>query len=253
MYNIIVRETSSEIRAIARSSLKGCWPQVAIGVFLYYVMTTTIPVLLGYLMPFASYQYYNELFGQSISLSYVARLYNLVLTGAFELGLCSFMIGFFRRRESNPAGIFNGFESFPKAFCLFIVQNFFIALWTLLLIVPGIIAAIRYSQAFYVLADNPDKGIMECIEDSKRMMNGNKGKFFCLILSFIGWTILSALPSAFLPVSPGIVGEIIDLVYSIPVFFMLTYLYVARVVFYDLASGHLVAKSEPAPEDNYYF
>ncbi len=253
MYNNIVRENSAEIRAIARSSLKEVWLQIAIGVGLYYVMTATIPNLLGTLMPFASYNYYNEFVGQSISLSYVARLYKLVLTGAFELGLCSFMIGFFRRRESNPAGIFNGFENFPKAFCLFIVQNFFIALWTLLLIVPGIIASIRYSQAFYVLADNPQKGIMECIEDSKRMMNGNKGKFVCLMLSFFGWAILAALPSAFIPLIPGIFGEIMDLVLSIPVFFMLAYMYTARVVFYDLASGHLVAKAEPEPEDNYYF
>ena len=94
---------------------------------------------------------------------------------------------------------------------------------------------------------------MECINESKRMMNGNKGRYFCLLLSFIGWAILAALPTAFFPPVFGIVGTLLDLVYSIPVFFVLAYVYVARVVFYDLVSGHLVAKTEVPPQDNYYF
>ena len=59
-------------------------------------------------------------------------------------------------------------------------QSLFIFLWSLLLIVPGIIAAIRYSQAFFILADDPSKGIRQCMDESKAMMNGNKMKYFCL-------------------------------------------------------------------------
>ena len=46
MNNIIVRETCAEMRAIARSALKGNWQVVVIGMFLYYLMTSTIPQLL---------------------------------------------------------------------------------------------------------------------------------------------------------------------------------------------------------------
>lgn len=69
----------------------------------------------------------------------------------------------------------------------------FIFLWSLLLIIPGIIAAYRYSMAFYILNDNPKMGAMDALRESKKMMVGYKGKLFFLSLSFIGWTILSVL------------------------------------------------------------
>ena len=101
MNNIIVRETSSEIRAIARNALKGNWPMVALGYFVFYVMTTTIPNLLSLLLPNAAMNYYNEILEQNISLSYVANLYNTILMGAFTLGLCSFILAFSERRTST--------------------------------------------------------------------------------------------------------------------------------------------------------
>ncbi len=99
--------------------------------------------------------YYNEILEQNIALSYVANLYTTILIGAFTLGLCSFMLAF--SEEGHQSGIyFNGFEYFIKAFGLMIVV-IFTFLWSLLFLVPGIIAAVRYSQAFYVLADHPEK------------------------------------------------------------------------------------------------
>ena len=63
-------------------------------------------------------------------------------------------------------------------------------LWSLLFIIPGIIAAIRYSQAFLIKLDDPDLSATECIDKSKEMMNGHKMDYFLLILSFIVWFIL---------------------------------------------------------------
>ena len=137
MNNIIVRETSSEIRAIARNALRGSWPMVVVGYFVYYVMTSTIPALLAMLLPSASMYYYNEILEQNIALSYVANLYTTILIGAFTLGLCSFMLAFFRKKDINPGYIFNGFEYFIKAFGLMIVVGFFTFLWSLLFLVPG--------------------------------------------------------------------------------------------------------------------
>ncbi|MGN0659458.1 MAG: DUF975 family protein [Emergencia sp.] len=258
MNNIIVRETSSEIRAIARNALSGNWTKVAVGMAVYYVMISTIPNLLAALIPGAAYTYYNETVGQHITVSYVAELYSFVLNAAFAAGLCSFLIAFFRRREINPGYIFNGFEYFIKTFCLMIVQGFFIFLWTLLLVVPGIIAAIRYSQAFYILADHPEKGIMECINESKRMMNGNKGRFFCLCLSFIGWAILASILGSVISVwsdgSLSILKVLLDFVASIPYFFFLAYMNTAETAFYELASGNLAARPEPQfREEDYHF
>lgn len=253
MNNIIVRETCAEMRAIARSALKGNWQVVTIGIFVYYLMTATIPTVLEQLMPFASYSYYYHQLDDYIKISYVSNLYTFVLSGAFSLGLSSFLIGFFRRKEGNPAQIFNGFEYFLKAFALSVVQSFFIFLWTLLFIVPGIIAAVRYSQAYLILADDTSKGVMEVMSETKMIMNGNKMRYFALLLSFIGWALLSVLPEALLPSPSGILGTALDLVYSIPYFVFLAYVHITRVVFYDLATGHLVAKEPDFADEDYNF
>ena len=74
-------------------------------------------------------------------------------------------------------------------------------------------------------------------------MNGNKGKYFCLNLSFIGWMILSMLPVLLLPYFDGIAGIAADLVYSIPWYFS-RLIHTADVTFYDLVTGNLVARPE---------
>jgi hypothetical protein len=100
-------------------------------------------------------------------------------------------------------------------------MSIFIILWSLLLLIPGIIAAFRYSLCFYILADHPEMGIMEVLNESKRMMKGNKWKMFCLNISFIGWAIL------------GILTLGIGFIWLLP------YMEVSIIAFYDIANGSL--------------
>jgi len=72
-------------------------------------------------------------------------------------------------------------------------MSLFILLWSLLLIIPGIIAALSYSMTFYILADDNSIGAMDAINKSKKMMYGYKWKYFCLGLRFLGWAILCIL------------------------------------------------------------
>lgn len=60
--------------------------------------------------------------------------------------------------------------------------------------IPGIIATYRYRMAKFILLDNPDMGVMDCIRASKQMMKGHKWECFVLELSFIGWQLLAGLP-----------------------------------------------------------
>ena len=260
MNNIIVRETCGEIRAIARGALSGRWPASSFSFLRVLYYDSNDSGTSGRADAFASYTYYAEAIGESLRVSYVQNLYTFVLSGAFSVGLCSFLLAFFRKKDGNPAHIFNGFEVFPKAFCLYIVQSFFIFLWSLLFVIPGIIAAVRYSQAFFILADNPGKGVMQCMRETKMIMTGNKGKYFLLMLSFVGWTFLAILPSVFLPIPSGILGLAVDLIYGIPYFAALAYVNLGRIVFYDLATGHLMARGSGSSgetgnsqDDNYYF
>ncbi|MGN1031020.1 MAG: DUF975 family protein [Butyricicoccaceae bacterium] len=74
-----------------------------------------------------------------------------------------------------------------------VVIGVFATLWTLLLIIPGIIAMYRYRMAMYIIHDDPEVGIMESIRKSKRMMVGHKMDLFVLDLSFIGWGLLCVI------------------------------------------------------------
>jgi len=70
------------------------------------------------------------------------------------------------------------------------VQGIFVFLWSLLLLIPGIIKGLAYSQTFYLLKDHPEYTVLEAITESRKRMVGYKWKYFLLHLSFIGWGIL---------------------------------------------------------------
>ncbi len=89
--------------------------------------------------------------------------------------------------------LFDGYKDFMRIFGTVLLMNVYIFLWTLLLIVPGIIKSISYSQTYYVLKDNPELKFNEAIERSMEMMEGRKMQYFLLMLSFIGWIILIIL------------------------------------------------------------
>ncbi len=69
----------------------------------------------------------------------------------------------------------------------------YVVLWSLLLIIPGIIAAYGYSMVFFILADDSSIGIREALQKSKTMMMGHRWKYFCLGWRFFGWTLLCFL------------------------------------------------------------
>jgi uncharacterized membrane protein len=102
------------------------------------------------------------------------------------------MIFFMRLREerANIADLFLGFKRFKDTFLLNFFTSLFVMLWTLLLIVPGIIAAIRYSMAYLIMAENPDMTALESITASKMLMEGHKMDFFSFVFSFAGWFLL---------------------------------------------------------------
>ena len=186
-----------------------------------------------------------EMYGQNIvqKVSYGGSIYNLIVGGPLELGFTIFILTFFRSRKVDNTLIFEGFSSFGKAMLLLILMSVKIMLWLLLLVVPGIIAAFRYSQAFYVLADNPDMSASQCIKESCRIMAGNKGRYFYLQLTFIGWYILASLPGGiFTTFSDGTVAVsvIMGILLGLPMVVVNAYVVVANTAFYELATERLV-------------
>lgn len=106
------------------------------------------------------------------------------------------------KTENIFTAMFSGFTSgkFLPTLLTSLLVNIFISLWTLLLVIPGIIKGYSYSMAPYIVKDMAEAGDdiapTEAITASRKLMDGHKGELFLLDLSFIGWAILATiLPS----------------------------------------------------------
>ena len=214
-------------------------------------------------------------------MDFAVFIYTLLVIGPLMLGYYLFAIALFRRKPTGPAEVFYGFERFGKAFGLFLMMMARILLWSspaivfgtwyaasaftsisyaplllvlaCLFVVPGIIASIRYSLAFFVLADNPDIPAIVAINESKRMMQGNKWKYFCLQMSFFGWALLATAPSTTATMLfdqykyTGLYAQIVPMLLSIGMLWIMPYITVSTVGFYEIANGNL-RRQEPKAE-----
>lgn len=105
---------------------------------------------------------------------------------------------FFLKNAQEPASLKELLYAFRSGNYLNIVWaqflvGLFITLWSLLLVIPGIIKTFEYMMVGYILADNPDMGAMDALRKSKQMMQGHKWNAFVLGLSFLGWELLGVL------------------------------------------------------------
>ena len=127
-----------------------------------------------------------------ISVASALSLLHFLLGGCIRLGLARFRLSLIDGEQPTVGTLFFGFNRlFFKTLALQVLRSLFIFLWSLLFIIPGLIAAYRYAMADYALCENPEMGVRDALRESSHMMQGNKWKLFCLELSFIGWHILS--------------------------------------------------------------
>ena len=123
----------------------------------------------------------------------VNALLNLALT-IVSAGFIIFLLNTIRNTAASIGNLLDGFGMFLRIIWLTILEGILIGLWSLLFVIPGVIAAYRYRQAIYLLLDHPEMSALECIRESKRMMTGHKGELFAFDLSFIGWYLLTMIP-----------------------------------------------------------
>lgn len=119
---------------------------------------------------------------------------SLLLSGVLAIGMCVITLQISRLGKSGIESIFDGFrKGLGNNIVAGILVQIFTFLWTLLFIIPGIVKSYSYAMTYYILADNPDMAPTDAITESRKMMDGNKWRLFCLDLSFIGWYLLSIL------------------------------------------------------------
>lgn len=206
-----------ELRKDARLGLKGKW--------LAAMVTGVVACLLGATgMGLIDFNYVNHTAGGEASLTFAGfNLYSIQMDQIREMGAgaitagtasaffavavvllvlqmivgCVVSIGYARynmdladRKDVKLGTLLDYFPNWKNLLAAGLLQGLFVILWSLLFVIPGVIAAFRYSMTSYILAQNPEMPAMEAIARSKEMMKGNKWRLFCLHLSFIGWSIL---------------------------------------------------------------
>jgi uncharacterized membrane protein len=124
---------------------------------------------------------------------HMGNILGLLIDGPMFLGFTVFSLALARKQEADVSQVFSGFNDFLRAFVTYLLMLLFVLLWALLLIVPGVIAALSYSQVFYILAEDKNIKSMDALRKSKAMMEGHKGELFRLGIQFLGWFLLSIL------------------------------------------------------------
>lgn len=160
---------------------------------------------------------YTAISGVCTALCYIwiGGIALLIIEGPFMFGFAVTALCVMRGKDIKVDSLFRGFKEMPRPFLLYILNSIFTFLWSLLLIIPGIVMYYAYSMSYYILADNPAMTANEARKKSIEIMRGNKWRLFCLQFSFIGWALLSALT------------------FGILTFWILPYMETAQAAFYE--------------------
>ena len=118
-------------------------------------------------------------------------LISILVGSVVSLGLCQYNLKLIDGELADMGILFSNFSNWSNAVWLMVRKGLFIFLWSLLLVIPGIIKGYAYAMSVFILSENPEVSPKEAMEISQKMMQGNKWRLFCLQLSFIGWDILN--------------------------------------------------------------
>lgn len=185
---------AADFRARARDALRGHWG-VAIAVGLVAVLLgggysgggrSTASTATGNL------SLDHQIYATVMTIVVVAGLLALVIGGVIEMGWADFNLKLLNRQEPRFGTLFGQFDRIGAGFCMVVLRGIFVFLWSLLFVIPGIIASYRYALMPYLMAEY-EMGALDAMQESKRLMDGNKARLFCLDLSFIGWNLLGVL------------------------------------------------------------
>lgn len=198
---------TKEIKKEAKAILAGNWKIAILNLFIVTILTSIISeVLLGLIgmgsisnlmsaFSQASTTYNADMVAASTSVTILSSLATLVvsfITAVLVVGYDWSLLDMVDGEKLTVEAIFQTIKTnrFFKVLGISVVTNIFVFLWSLLLVIPGIIKSFSYSQAFNVYKDDPDVDIMGAIQRSKEIMQGKKWDYFKLQFSFILWYLI---------------------------------------------------------------
>ena len=168
--------TFSELRARARASLGG------------NIFATT------WLLTICAYLLVGVANGIVAVIPFIGGLLSLAVYGPIMVGYQGYQLKVARGEKTDLLSLIDGFKNdLAQNILVGFMMQLFISLWSLLFIIPGIVKSYAYSMAFYIRNDHPEYSWKECLDESQRIMKGNKWKLFLFQWSFIGWMLVAAL------------------------------------------------------------
>ncbi|MCM2980360.1 DUF975 family protein [Niallia circulans] len=175
----------------AREYLKGEWGKAVGLTFLYFILSAGVNLSIEIYASggFMNWIYQDYAPQQATILNTIISLLLIPLS----ISIVWFYLDIVREKTTEISQVFTIYtdvKTMLKLIGTSIMIGIFTFLWSLLLLIPGIIKALAYSQTFMLLKDHPEYSVFEAITESRRRMKGYKGKYFLLNLSFIGWGIL---------------------------------------------------------------
>lgn len=207
----IIMKSNAELRAEARQTLKGRWKEsvlmtvIPVLITIVVIAAISIPLILffgQFLNEPASFSN-NYSTGADNSSSGSSGVISGLITTFFTVAISWTFLDLLRGKKEIIRPFKDVFRTFRAPYALavlviYLLITIFQFLWTLLLIIPGIIKGYSYSQSYFIYYDTyietgETPRYLDSITASRHLMNGFKAKLFFLDLSFIGWHILSLL------------------------------------------------------------
>lgn len=135
---------------------------------------------------------------------------SFVLTPALSVSCCHYFI----RRDlgEDPAlkdGLLSRMPIWRRSLWLYVRMYVQVFLWGLLFVIPGVIAALRYSMAPFCLAEDPSLTAKQAIAKSKELMKDKKLSYLMLMVSFVWWSLLTTVVQLVLQPMLGVVVTLV--------------------------------------------
>ena len=186
------------IRRIAREKLAGNWA-AAMGVGLAAALlgasiaggTVSINVDedLVYFLP----EWVQSLYNFILIPAFILSLAQIIMGGTVQIGYARYLLKQHDQKDRDVGELFSDFDRFGRGFLQMLLRSLYVILWSLLFIIPGIIAGLSYAMTPFIMAEYPELTASEAISASKEMMDGYKTDLFILGLTFFGWQLLCLL------------------------------------------------------------
>lgn len=162
----------------------------------------------------------------------------------FSIGMIIYFLQVVRLGKGSFGNLLDGLSVLLRVIGYYIISSIFIFLWSLLFIIPGIIATLRYSQGIYLLLTHPEMGIMDCLRASKELMRGREGEYFVLRLSFLSWLIGLRIVNIGLSFTLGVFSLLIFIPLAV---FVEAYLGFTLVLYHEAIQGRTYDPTQPPP------